>query len=98
MPDPSEILSPDAVAQELEGSAWRVEDGMLVRDTEHKGFRAAVAFVNQVAEVADRLNHHPDIFLHDYKVVTLRTVSHDVGGLTERDLRLAREVDAVAPA
>jgi 4a-hydroxytetrahydrobiopterin dehydratase len=59
-------------------------------------FRGALAFVNRVAELAERQQHHPDIDIR-YNEVTLTVWSHDVGGLTERDFRLAAAIDADRP-
>jgi 4a-hydroxytetrahydrobiopterin dehydratase len=54
-----------------------------------------VAFAGRVAELAEVADHHPDILI-GYRRVTLTLVSHDAGGLTERDFRLAAEVDEKA--
>ena len=56
-------------------------------------FRAALAFVNRVGELAERQQHHPDIAIH-YSEVTLRLWSHDRGGVTLRDVKLAEAIDA----
>jgi 4a-hydroxytetrahydrobiopterin dehydratase len=47
-----------------------------------------------VAALAEKANHHPNITVHDYNRVTLRLWSHDVGGLSARDVDLARTIDA----
>jgi 4a-hydroxytetrahydrobiopterin dehydratase len=60
-------------------------------------FRSAIAFVNRVAGAAEELDHHPDIDVR-YDRVRLFIVSHDAGGVTERDFRLARRVEDVASA
>ena len=57
------------------------------------GFKEAMAFVNRVAGLADAMDHHPDILVQ-YDKVTLVLTSHDAGGLTERDFRLAGAIDA----
>ncbi len=56
-------------------------------------FKASMAFVNRVAALADKMDHHPDILIN-YSRVTLTLSSHDAGGLTERDFRLAGQIDA----
>jgi 4a-hydroxytetrahydrobiopterin dehydratase len=55
----------------------------------------AMAFVNKVAILAEAANHHPDITIN-YRRVHLLLTTHDSGGLTERDFKLAREIDAIA--
>jgi 4a-hydroxytetrahydrobiopterin dehydratase len=52
-----------------------------------------MAFANRVASMAEAQDHHPDILVQ-YSKVTLTTSSHDVGGLTARDFKLARVIDA----
>jgi 4a-hydroxytetrahydrobiopterin dehydratase len=56
-------------------------------------FKGSMAFVNRVAALAEAMNHHPDILV-SYSRVTLTLSSHDAGGLTERDFRLAGQIDA----
>lgn len=72
--------------------AWRVEGGELVRTFEFKDFRAAMAFVNQVADLAEEAGHHPDIDIR-YNKVRLALVTHDAGGLTAKDFDLAASAD-----
>ncbi|MDX6454868.1 MAG: 4a-hydroxytetrahydrobiopterin dehydratase [Gaiellaceae bacterium] len=58
-------------------------------------FSGAIAFVNRVAELAEKEDHHPDIAV-SYKKVTLRWTSHSEGGITDRDYALAERSDALA--
>ena len=71
---------------------WRVESGELTRTFTHKDFRAALAFVNKVGDLAEQAGHHPDIDIR-YNKVRLALVTHDAGGLTAKDFGLAGEVD-----
>ena len=72
---------------------WQIEEGKLVRDYAFADFAAAIEFVNKVAAVAERANHHPDIDIR-YNQVRLSLISHDSGGLTKRDVTLAARIDA----
>lgn len=74
--------------------AWRVESGELTRTFGFADFRAALAFVNRVGEIAEQAGHHPDIDIR-YSRVRLALVSHDAGGLTEKDFALAATIDAL---
>ena len=74
---------------------WQVEQGELVRTFTFKDFRAALAFVNQVGQCAERSGHHPDIDIR-YNRVRLALVTHDAGGLTEKDFAIAAEADEVS--
>jgi 4a-hydroxytetrahydrobiopterin dehydratase len=69
------------------------DDGQALAKTFDRGsFNGAIAFVNAVATVANQLDHHPDIAI-SWKEVTIRTWSHDVRAITERDAALARAID-----
>jgi 4a-hydroxytetrahydrobiopterin dehydratase len=72
--------------------AWRHENGSLLRDFDFASFPEAIEFVNRVARVAERHNHHPDIDVR-YRRVTLRLTTHDAGGLTSRDPLVAAECE-----
>lgn len=67
---------------------WSLKDGKLVRQWTFKDFAAAMAFVNRVAGMAEQQQHHPDIDLR-YNRVELALVSHDAGGITARDAKMA---------
>jgi len=71
---------------------WKIEDGELVRTFSFKDFRASLAFVNRVGELAESAGHHPDIDIR-YNKVRLALVTHDAGGLTNNDFDLAAKVD-----
>jgi 4a-hydroxytetrahydrobiopterin dehydratase len=72
--------------------AWKVEGKALTRTYELPSFREAIAFAGRVADVAEREDHHPDIDIR-YRRVTLRLSTHDAGGLTFRDPKVAALAD-----
>ena len=74
--------------------AWELADGALVRRATAPTFAAGIQWVAQVAEVADRMDHHPDIDIR-WRTVVFRLSTHDVGGITVLDFALAREVDGI---
>jgi 4a-hydroxytetrahydrobiopterin dehydratase len=89
-------LDHDTVRSALEGlEGWQLEDDAIVREWRHESFGAAIAFINRVAEIAEDADHHPDIW-NSYATVRIRLTSHDVGGVSQRDLDLAGRIDAVA--
>jgi len=75
--------------------AWRIEAGELVRTFKFEDFRASLRFVNQVGELAEEAQHHPDIDIR-YNQVRLALVTHDAGGLTTKDFDLAGRADKLA--
>jgi 4a-hydroxytetrahydrobiopterin dehydratase len=70
---------------------WALEAGKLVRYWSFKDFVDAMAFVNRVAALAEAEQHHPDLDIR-YNRVKLALVSHDAGGITERDASMARRI------
>jgi len=73
---------------------WTRDGHSIVRTVSFASFMDAIRFVNRVAELAEQKDHHPDMTI-SYKNVTFRLSSHDAGGITERDLRLAGRIDAL---
>jgi len=74
---------------------WRVLFGGAHAHFRTGSFATGVALVDAIGELADAMNHHPDVDLR-YGGVTVRLVSHDVGGLSDRDVRLARQISEAA--
>jgi len=74
--------------------SWTLGAGELVRKITFKDFIEAMAFVNKVAEVAEAQGHHPDIEIN-YNQVTLKASTHDAGGITEQDTRLAEAIEHI---
>jgi 4a-hydroxytetrahydrobiopterin dehydratase len=72
---------------------WKLHEGKLVRDWTFPDFVHAMAFVNQVADLAEAAGHHPDIDVR-YNRVRLGLVSHDAGGITNRDGAMAKRIDS----
>ncbi|MDG6928456.1 MAG: 4a-hydroxytetrahydrobiopterin dehydratase [Nitrososphaerota archaeon] len=71
---------------------WRLEGDFLVKTFEFETFMDGIRFVGRVARIAERLEHHPDVHIR-YTSIKLALQSHDVGGVTERDVRLAGAID-----
>jgi 4a-hydroxytetrahydrobiopterin dehydratase len=77
-------------------SDQRRQDGeSLVRDLEFDDFKAAMAFVNPVADAAEEANHHPDILVHGWNKVRLTLTTHSEGRLTDNDRAMAETIDGV---
>ena len=76
-------------------SVWRQEGETLVRDYELGDFRAAMAFVNRVADLAEEVNHHPDILVHGWNKVRLTLTTHSEGRVTDNDRAMAQRIDSL---
>lgn len=77
---------------ELDG--WELREGKLHRRFDFRDFVGAFGFMSSVALLAESMNHHPD-WSNAYNRVDISLVSHDAGGLTDRDFKLAAAIDRV---
>jgi 4a-hydroxytetrahydrobiopterin dehydratase len=73
-------------------SGWKRRSNRLTKEFHFSHFRDSIVFVNRVATIADSRKHHPDIDVRD-GTVTLAISTEKVGGITERDLDLAEQID-----
>ncbi|MCR6659439.1 MAG: 4a-hydroxytetrahydrobiopterin dehydratase [Asticcacaulis sp.] len=92
------LLSTDdlsALPQDL--PHWTLEDGgkAISRNFRFADFKQAFAFMTRVASEADRMDHHPE-WSNVYNTVSIRLTTHDSGGLTQSDVKLARLIDRAA--
>ncbi|UFU02051.1 4a-hydroxytetrahydrobiopterin dehydratase [Ruania suaedae] len=90
-----ETLSAEAVADYDGLEDWRVVRATLRTSFATGSFAVGSRLVGRIAQIADELNHHPDLTLR-YPDVQVVTTSHDAGGLTERDVTLARRISELA--
>lgn len=89
-------LSESEIQHALGGLAsWEYRDSALRREYTFPAFLDAIAFVNRVAALAEKANHHPDITIN-YNRASIVLSSHDAGGVTERDVDLATQIEAAA--
>lgn len=92
------VLSPDdlsALSRDLPD--WTLESGhkAISRTFKFADFKQAFAFMTRVAAEADRMDHHPE-WSNVYNTVSIRLTTHDSGGLTQSDIKLAQTIDLVA--
>ena len=82
----------DAAAATLKG--WQRSEGALRRSVTFPTFLDGIAMVGRVAEFAERADHHPDIDIR-WRTVTFALVTHSEGGITDKDVQMARELDQI---
>ena len=93
-----EKLNTTSIQGWLKGrKGWKRRSNKLVKDFEFGSFRDSIVFVNRVATLADKADHHPDIAIAS-KGVHLTLSTHKAGGITEKDLSLAEQVDFATSA
>jgi 4a-hydroxytetrahydrobiopterin dehydratase len=89
-------LSSDAINAALaELPGWSLENGKLHRQFQFPSFVEAFGFMSSVALVAETMNHHPEWF-NVYNRVTVDLTTHDAGGITDKDIALARKMNELA--
>ena len=95
MARPLLLLAQEEIDERLKqlDPSWRQEDKYIMRQFSFPTFMEGIQFVNQVAAIAEELDHHPDINL-SYRDLQLSVTTHYKGGLTSRDFRLAGRIDA----
>jgi 4a-hydroxytetrahydrobiopterin dehydratase len=76
-------------------SEWKLRGIEIRKKFEFIDFARAIGFVNSVALYAERANHHPDIDIR-WNKITLSLCTHSEGGLTEKDISLAKKIDVLA--
>ena len=88
------LLHPDEVKKSISTYGWNFSDNKICKVFEFKTYLDGVEFINKIAPIAERLNHHPDINL-SYCKVEISIHSHDLGGVTTKCINLATAIDSV---
>ncbi|HEY8563560.1 MAG TPA: 4a-hydroxytetrahydrobiopterin dehydratase [Pyrinomonadaceae bacterium] len=88
-------LAPEEIERNVGGlKDWRAANDRLTKRFEFRNFAESLDFVNRVGAIAERFDHHPDIFFGwGYAEITLTT--HDRGGITDFDFALAKEIESL---
>lgn len=93
---PPQILSKEEIARALvELDGWTSDAGQLRRSVKAASFAAGIRLVDAVAEVADAMDHHPDIDIR-WTTITFTCSTHSAGGVTELDVALAGRINDLA--
>lgn len=74
--------------------AWTLDGNAIRRDFKFKNFNEAWGFMTRVALLAEKQDHHPN-WSNVWNKVTIELTTHDAGGLTDNDLRMARAIDTL---
>ncbi|MFL6367746.1 MAG: 4a-hydroxytetrahydrobiopterin dehydratase [Nitrososphaeraceae archaeon] len=88
------MLSNDEIESKIADldNGWELKDGKIVKSFQFTSFMDAIEFVNEIARIAERLDHHPIITIN-WKTVKLSLKSFDVDAITKRDIGLAEEIE-----
>lgn len=75
---------------------YDAESKTISREFECTNFVGAVEVIRRIVPAAEMLDHHPDILLHDYKKLKVMLSTHSAGGITDKDIILASQIDTLA--
>ena len=89
-----ELLDESTIDAAIASGPWERQGDSLVRKVNRGDFAGSLAYVNQVGDLAEKRNHHPDIAI-SWATVTLTLSTHSAGGITQNDLDLARAIDGL---
>jgi 4a-hydroxytetrahydrobiopterin dehydratase len=93
MPRPL-LATEEYIMSELEGlPLWARQDKYLVREFVAPNFASVIGLVNAIAILAEAMDHHPDILIYGWNKLRVTLSTHDRGGLTELDFRLAKKIE-----
>jgi 4a-hydroxytetrahydrobiopterin dehydratase len=93
MADPVRLSDAEARRECASLPGWELREDALHRELKFRDFVEAFSLMTLVAFMAERMNHHPD-WRNVYNRVTIRLTTHDVGGVSEKDVAMARDISA----
>lgn len=88
------ILNSELIKSELNGlSDWIFINNQIEKSFVFKDFIDAISFVNMIALISEKLDHHPDILIHSWNKVKISISTHSEGGVTGKDFELAKKIE-----
>lgn len=91
------LLTEEEIQSELkEVPFWQRKDNAIVREIVADDFVSAIGIVNAIAIIAECMDHHPDILIYGWNKIRITSSTHDKGGLTELDFKLAKKIDSLS--
>ena len=90
------VLNQNEINEKLSKvNGWKFENNQIGKEFELKDFKSALVFVNKVGAEAESLDHHPDILMHSWNKVKISISTHSEGGVTEKDFKLAANIERI---
>ena len=86
------LISPDEIQKSLSGKNWQYKEQNINKDYTFDSYMDGISFINNIAELAEAHNHHPDLTI-GYCKVTVSISSHDLGGISTKCVNLALGID-----
>ena len=90
------ILTQNEISKNLSSvSGWMQEGNQIAKLFHFKDFAEALSFVNKVGSEAEKMDHHPDIFIHSWNKVKITISTHSEGGITKKDFQLVEKIEGL---
>lgn len=91
------VLSEDIIRQKLESlPGWNFIENHLEKEFQLKNFMSVISFINRLANFAEKIDHHPDFYVHGWNKIKFKITTHSEGGVTELDFSLASKIESLA--
>lgn len=88
-------LSDQEISKELNDiEGWRVEDNALLKNFVFEDFKETLAIMMGIGMIAEAMNHHPE-WTNVYNKLSIKLTTHDEGGVTEKDIALAKKIEEI---
>lgn len=92
--NPNNLLLENEISEYLEEiPAWELNGNTIVREISANNFAAIIGIVNSVALIAEKSDHHPDLYIYGWNKLKITVTTHSLGGLTEKDFILAKKIE-----
>lgn len=72
---------------------WKKQNKSLIKEFEFENFVAVIKFVNKISAIAEKMDHHPDLFIYSYKKLRIKITTHSKNTITKKDRALAKSID-----
>lgn len=90
------LLTTEEIKEKLNDVAdWKIENNKLIKEYKLKNFSEAIAFIVKIGIEAEKLDHHPDLFLYGWNNVKVILSTHSANGITENDINLAHKIEQI---
>ena len=89
------LISPDEINKSLTSKGWEYADKKITKSYKFVTYMDGIDFIREIAELAERNNHHPDLYI-GWCRVDITITSHDLGGVTTNCVNLAMGIDSIA--
>ena len=90
------VLSAQEIDDKLkEIIGWSFSNNNIAKEFQLQNFKSAISFVNKIGEEAEKMDHHPNIFLHSWNKVKITISTHSAGGVTQNDFNLAKRIEEI---